>query len=107
MHLSEGGGIGEASDVAPFASPLLPHLFPSHPSCPASPLPSLLIKMFREAEVIVMTQRRTLRNGSEQAATVPFFPGHCGSVKQDNKRYFILYLQLASCAALPDERTEN
>lgn len=107
MHLSEGGGIGEASDVAPFASPLLPHLFPSHPSCPASPLPSLLIKMFREAEVIVMTQRRTLRNGSEQAATVPFLPGHCGSVKQDNKRYFILYLQLASCAALPDERTEN
>lgn len=25
------------------------------------------------------------------------FPGHCGSVKQDNKRYFILYLKLASC----------
>lgn len=28
-------------------------------------------------------------------------------MKQDNKRYFILYLQLASCAALPDERREN
>lgn len=32
------------------------------------------------------------RAGSHPA----FFPGHCGSVKQDNKRYFILYLQLTS-----------
>ncbi len=31
------------------------------------------------------------------------FPGHCGSVKQDNKRYFILYLQLASCVARHNE----
>lgn len=30
-------------------------------------------------------------------------PGHCGSVKQDNKRYFILYLQLTSCIALHNE----
>lgn len=31
------------------------------------------------------------------------FLRHCGSVKQDNKRYFILYLQLASCVAGPNQ----
>lgn len=34
------------------------------------------------------------------------FPGHCGSVKQDNKRYFILYLKLASCEGRPAGRNE-
>lgn len=34
------------------------------------------------------------------------FPGHCGSVKQDNKRYFILYLKLASSEGRPGGRNE-
>lgn len=55
-----------------------------------------------------MTRCRALRNESEQAATVPFFfPGHCGSVKQDNKRYFILYLQLTSCMAPVQQRSKS
>lgn len=61
----------EQRDSSPFASPLVPHLSAAHP--PAQPFPSLpTYQDVWEADVIVMTQRRTLRNGSEQAATVPF-----------------------------------
>lgn len=34
------------------------------------------------------------------------FPGHCGSVKQDNKRYFILYLKPVSCDGRLSGRNE-
>lgn len=71
LSYGEEGGVEVLSHPSPIPSPPSPQRLVS-PSLPP-------YQDVWEAEVIFMTRCRTLRNGSEQAATLPFSLGIVGA----------------------------